>query len=178
MLVMHVDASEDGDPQSTVPIAVIEPLARVLGEELEALFPEAAQCEQVELSLSFLSPLEMQAVNRDYRGQDEPTDVLSFPLWEEDGFFAPCSALLELLPLGDILICPEELGCLQEDLPLDEALCLMLAHGFLHLLAWDHDTEAREQIMWERQERLKTKLLNSWRGALDAVALSVDEEGL
>ena len=77
----------------------------------------------------------------------------------------PSPELRELVPLGDILICPEEIERLHEGLSRDEALCLLLAHGFLHLLAWDHDTEEHEDAMWERQNHLKARLLNAWKNA-------------
>ena len=46
----------------------------------------------------------------------------------------------------------------------EDALCLVLAHGFLHLLAWDHDTEERESAMWARQDAVKQRLLDVLRG--------------
>lgn len=158
-LTIHVDTSEEGDPQSPVPLSAFNSFERVFEEELSSLSPEFARYKRGEFSVSFLSAEEMRAVNLDYRSLDEPTDVLSFPLWEEEGGFVPSSAMTELLPLGDVLICPEELKRLHEEASFEEALCLVLAHGFLHLLAWDHDTEEREQTMWQRQDEIKKKLL-------------------
>ena len=60
--------------------------------------------------------------------------------------------------------CATTLACLHEGLPPEDALCLMLAHGFLHLLAWDHDTEERESAMWARQDAVKQRLLDVLRG--------------
>ncbi len=161
-LALHFDAPDEGDPQSPVPLSVVEAFARVLEDELLQICPEVIRYDEAEISLTFMSSEEMREVNRDYREKNEPTDVLSFPLWEENGIFAPSSELKELLPLGDILICPEELGRLHEGLPLTEALCLVLAHGFLHLLAWDHDTYESELAMWSRQDSIKEKLLKAW----------------
>jgi probable rRNA maturation factor len=154
---LNIDASEEDDPCDPVPSFVIEKLEGILGEELLLCCPEAGQYEQVELSVSFLSGEDMRKINKDHRGIDEATDVLSFPLWEENGCFSP-KAPFALLPLGDILICPEEAK--REHEP-SSALFLMLAHGFLHLLAWDHDTPEKERAMWERQEFLKSKLLQA-----------------
>lgn len=164
-LELHVDVPEDGEPQSPVPLSAWEAFARVLEDELSSLCPDTARYEAAELSVSLMGPEEIRAVNRDYRERDEATDVLSFPLWEEEGRFVP-EAVTELLPLGDILICPEELERLHGGLSSDEALCLVLAHGFLHLLAWDHDTEEREAAMWARQDAIKRRLLNALREAL------------
>lgn len=80
---------------------------------------------------------EIQVLNRDWRGKDKPTDVLSFPSDPMDKPF-----------LGDIAVA---LGVTQSDaetrsLSLEQHLSHLLIHGFLHLLGHDHkdDTEAAE----------------------------------
>jgi probable rRNA maturation factor len=158
---MNIDTSEEGDPQSPVPLDGVASLERVFAEELAALYPDAACYARAEVSVSFLNEGEMREINKKHRGVDEVTDVLSFPLWEVGGRFAPESLvpMTDFLPLGDILICPEGVRRFHESLPYLEALCLLLAHGFLHLLAWDHDTPEKERAMWERQELLKSRLL-------------------
>jgi probable rRNA maturation factor len=157
-LQLNIDAPEDGDPQSFFSSVAVKNLEAVFGEELSLFCPGVDRYAQVELSVSFLNGSDMREINESHRNVDEPTDVLSFPLWEDEGRFAP-KGLPELLPLGDILVCPEEVRRTHGSLPYAEALCLVLAHGFLHLLAWDHDTLEKEQAMWERQEHLKSKLL-------------------
>jgi probable rRNA maturation factor len=162
-LQLNIDATEDGDPHSSFSENAVENLEGVFQEELPLFSPDLGKYAQVEVSVSFLSGAEMREVNESHRNVDEPTDVLSFPLWEDQGKFVPLG-LPELLPLGDILICPEEVRRTHPSLPYTEALCLVLAHGFLHLLAWDHDTPEKEQAMWERQDRLKSKLLKALEG--------------
>jgi len=123
----------------------------------------------VEISVSLLTPGEMEEQNSRHRGIDEPTDVLSFPLWEEEGEFRP-DRTLPVLPLGDILICPEYVRktvSTEEDFLREMAL--MLAHGFLHLLAWDHDTDERRTAMETAQEKIRDALL---------AAASVAESGV
>jgi probable rRNA maturation factor len=92
-----------------------------------------------ELSLSFVAPEEMAGLHARYLGEDGPTDVLSFPLGE-DGL------------LGDVVVCPAEA---RRNNPADpEAeLRLLVAHGVLHLLGYDHEEEAQRREMWSRQER-------------------------
>ena len=161
-LELRIDPSEDGDPQSPGPISAWRAFEPVLESELLSLCPEAARCEAAEVSVSFLPPDAMREVNGEYRGCPEATDVLSFPFCEEDGRFAP-----DLMPggpilsLGDVLICPEEAARLHPDLSVEERLCLLLAHSFLHLLAWDHDTEERREAMWARQDAIKDRLLTA-----------------
>jgi probable rRNA maturation factor len=159
-LQLNIDTSEDDDPQSYFSSRALENLENVFQEELPLFCPETSRYAQVEISVSFLNGAEMREVNGSHRNADEPTDVLSFPLWEDRGRFVP-GGLPELLPLGDILICPEEVRRVHRSLPYTEAFCLVLAHGFLHLLAWDHDTPEKEQAMWERQAYLKSKLLKA-----------------
>ena len=159
-LVLSVEAPEGGDPQNPVPIGAWSAFEPVLEEELLDLFPEMAGYGSVEVSVSILSPDEIRAVNRDYRESDEATDVLSFPMWEEGGCFAPDPMLAgSVLPLGDVMICPGVARARNDAASEEEALCLVLAHSFLHLLAWDHDTEERQAAMWARQERLRDRLL-------------------
>ena len=155
-LVLNVDASDEGEPQSPVPItSALEP---VLERELLELYPDAARCELVEVSISLMTPEEIRRINREYRDCDETTDVLSFPMYDGEGPFAP-DISMPVLPLGDVVICPEETARLHPELTPDEAMCLMLAHSFLHLLGWDHDTEERQEAMWARQDALKARLM-------------------
>ena len=163
-LHLNVDAPEEGDPQSpshaeaagiVLLPAVVEGLAQVFEDELLAFYPNAARYDAAEISVSFPDSATMRDINRTYRDVDEPTDVLSFPLWENEGRFVPEETLTEFLPLGDIVICPEEAFRVHDPLPRSEILCLMLAHGFLHLLAWDHDTPEKELEMQERQDVIK-----------------------
>lgn len=122
-----------------------------------------ADYDIIEISLSFVSPDEIRKINSEYRECDEATDVLSFPMWETEGALMLDGAPRDVpLMLGDIIICPDETFRLHQEIDdKTDALCLMIAHSFLHLLAWDHDTEERQQAMWARQDDIKAKLLNS-----------------
>lgn len=135
----------------------------VIEAELLDLAPELAACEAVEISLVFSDADGIREINRDYREIDEPTDVLSFPMWEEDGKFLPDIDASPVLPLGDIVICMDEAVKRNEGMTEDEVLCLMLAHSLLHLLAWDHDTDERRDAMWARQDKIKEKLCTALR---------------
>lgn len=161
-LQLHLDNNDDPDPASRSPLGdILATAPAVLAAALENLPEGKLVPDRVEISLSFLSPDEMREQNREYMDVDAPTDVLSFPLWEEDGAFSPDSCL-PVLPLGDILICPEYVRRESEadgKEAYQSAMALMLAHGFLHLLAWDHDTPEREKAMEEMQERIRAALL-------------------
>lgn len=92
-----------------------------------------------ELSLSFVTPQEMADLHGRYMGEDGPTDVLSFPLGE-DGL------------LGDVVVCPSEAEANNPDDPGAE-LRLLVVHGVLHLLGYDHEEEEERREMWDRQAR-------------------------
>ena len=77
------------------------------------------------------------ALNREHRGRDAPTDVLSFPV-DEDG---PIGAAPR--ELGDVIICPE----FTADLP--EAVI----HGVLHLVGMDHERDDGEMLVLQRELR-------------------------
>ena len=103
-----------------------------------------------ELSVTFLPADSMRALNRDYHGVDELTDVLAFGLGER--------------PLvGDIYISPDAAGASARELGIDpgEEILRLLIHATLHLLGHDHpDGKARyASPMFELQERLLTRLL-------------------
>ncbi|GHV36595.1 hypothetical protein FACS1894187_11470 [Synergistales bacterium] len=167
-LHIEIDSSEEGDPAGLSTLSQkaaernIDALASILSTEFAELYPEvderAGADAEGEVSVTFMTPQKIREVNKKYRGIDEATDVLSFPLWETDGVFAPEFFMPRFLPLGDVIICPSEAERLCDMAPID-AMCLMFAHGFLHLLAFDHDTQEREKVMWERQDELAKRLL-------------------
>ncbi|HEY1330581.1 MAG TPA: rRNA maturation RNase YbeY [Actinomycetota bacterium] len=96
----------------------------------------------VELSLSFVTPKEMQDLHVRYMGEPGPTDVLSFPL-DEDGL------------LGDVVVCPAVAAANAESAGADPAaeLRLLVVHGVLHLLGHDHEEPDERADMWARQAR-------------------------
>ncbi len=123
----------------------------------------AASQTSVEVSINLISSEEMAELNSAYRGVNGPTDVLSFPLWEEEQTFAPPEGWKEL-PLGDIVVCDDVVALHAEEhgVPVVEELALVLVHGFLHLLGWDHDTPEKESTMWREQAAHVRCLLRQW----------------
>jgi probable rRNA maturation factor len=90
----------------------------------------------VELSLSFVEPPEMEELHIRFMGEPGATDVLSFPM-DEDGL------------VGDVVICPEEAAGNNPDEA--EELRLLVVHGVLHLLGYDHQREEDRRVMWAKQ---------------------------
>ena len=133
---------------------------KIMNKELNELTHEGNETKSIEISLTFVEPDEIRELNREYRDTDEPTDVLSFPLWEgEDGRFIVPSSDWGEIALGDIVICPKVVAEFAKKLgkrPEDE-LMLIYVHGLLHLLGYDHATPEDEAVMWRKQEEYLSK---------------------
>ena len=90
---------------------------------------EAAGVADGHLSLELVDAERIRELNREHRGRDEPTDVLSFPI---DGA-GPSAGPREL---GDVVICPEHTA----------DLAAAAVHGVLHLCGFDHETDDGEML--------------------------------
>ena len=95
----------------------------------------ALECEGTELSILLADDKKMRKLNKQYRGQNRTTDVLSFPQ-NGDGQEGPNSYLL-----GDVVISTDTASrqSAQHGLSLEEELVLLLIHGILHLIGYDHE---------------------------------------
>jgi probable rRNA maturation factor len=98
----------------------------------------AENAVEKELSVSLVTADEMSHLHDQYMGEPGPTDVLSFPQ-DEDGL------------LGDVVICPAVAAEQSRDIAAE--IRLLLVHGILHLLGYDHELEEDRTKMWARQER-------------------------
>ncbi|WP_027135260.1 rRNA maturation RNase YbeY [Geminicoccus roseus] len=99
----------------------------------------------------------IQVLNRDWRGKDKPTDVLSFPAYDPDIPLPPGMQA----ELGDIVVALETVlrDARADDRPVDHHLRHMIVHGILHLLGMDHETgEADAQAM----EALEARILSGF----------------
>ena len=96
--------------------------------------------KSITLDIRIVSETESQALNRDYRGKDKPTNVLSFPAELPPELIAE----LDEVPLGDLAICAEVVAreALEQGKPLLAHWAHMTVHGVLHLLGHDHIEEA------------------------------------
>ncbi|SRR5579859_168471 len=106
--------------------------------------------ERLEVSLLLTDDAQVQALNRDYRQQDKPTNVLSFAALDEDSPIPSDGPIL----LGDVIVAREttEREAAEEDKRLVHHLAHLVVHGVLHLLGYDHmeDDEAEEMESLER----------------------------
>jgi probable rRNA maturation factor len=127
----------------------------VVGEEIgNAVSPLLEGCERATVTLSCVPEDEMRRLNLRYRNIDEPTDVLSFPLWEEDGGFRPPPGW-RTLPLGDVVISPDFVrrSAAEANIGYNNEMARMAVHGALHLVGFDHGDEDGAAVMLDLQER-------------------------
>lgn len=104
------------------------------------------------LSVLYCSDAHIRRLNREFRSLDEPTDILSFPAAADPEVLRGTGQPY----LGDLAISLAYTSRSAKKLKrkLGDEVALLLVHGVLHLLGWDHDTAAREKRMWREQERL------------------------
>ncbi len=100
----------------------------------------------------------IRELSRDFLGRDEITDVLAFATQEEVGPFVPAPEAGKYL--GDVIICyPRAVEqATEHEHPLEEELALLVVHGVLHLLGYDHATEQERAAMWARQGEILGQL--------------------
>jgi probable rRNA maturation factor len=124
-------------------------LRRIIRSALES---ESLDAGEIELSVVFTSDLELQQLNKTYRQIDSPTDVLAFPADTSD----PETGKRYI---GDIVISMEQVGKQHSDFgdPENDILSLLVIHGTLHLLGYDHATKEEKQDMWKIQSEILSK---------------------
>lgn len=120
---------------------------------LEILQPDIPPAQNYELSLRLTGDGEIQILNHQYRYQNQPTDVLAFAALEVN---IPTPEVIDSdlqLYLGDIVISVETAlrQARQQEHSLTTELAWLAAHGFLHLLGWDHLDEQSWQQMVKQQ---------------------------
>lgn len=114
----------------------------------------ALQLKKAELSILLTGDRQIQKLNKIYRKKDRPTDVLAFAM--QEGEFGSISHTGLAPILGDLIISvPTALRQAEErNVPLLDEITMLLGHGLLHLLGWDHDTDAKDRAMRKETERL------------------------
>lgn len=144
---------EEDNPEERLPFdrAVLERAAR---ETLQQLRPGS----DFDLSIVLSDDDQLQALNRQFLGVDAPTDVLSFPADEPEP--DPDS---QVQYLGDILISYPRAAAQARagEHALEDELRLLIVHGVLHLLGYDHATEDEKAAMWAVQAEILTHLGSS-----------------
>jgi len=125
------------------------PRARPIARETIAAAAESGGRSEGDVSLCLADDAALRALNLSWRGIDKPTNVLSFP--------AALGRPEEATTLGDIVLAYETLAREADELgvSLADHYRHLLVHGFLHLIGYDHETDAEA----ERMEALEAKIL-------------------
>src|SRR5947207_7709700 len=144
---MSDDPSPGGHTSSTVPAVLVSDrqTAPIDVDALAGLASETLIAEglrEVELSLSFIDDAEMEELHVRYLDEPGPTDVLSFPLDGEDE--------RGVRVLGDVVVAPAVAARNNPTNPGAE-MRLLVVHGVLHLLGYDHEEDAERAEMWSKQ---------------------------
>ncbi len=105
--------------------------------EERVVFPEG------ELSISFIDTNESKKLNEQYRSKKSATDVLTFPIFDED-------------IIGDVYICIEEVHKKADEYGInkEEQLVMTIAHAFAHLEGYDHNTDKEKEVMEDYEDFL------------------------
>ena len=163
-------------------VEVVNATRTAVDEELVARLVagvlEAEGVRRAEVGVDFVGEARMRALNRDHRHRDEITDVLSFPLEDRDprrgrrgaepaeAADPPAGASEPPLMLGDLVICLRQAlrQAAADALPPALEVAVLLTHGTLHLLGYDHETDAGQMAL--RQAELLE--LVDWEGLVVA----------
>jgi probable rRNA maturation factor len=164
-----------GEPPSPTPAATVEPPPAdgpvVVGaDEQDAVVVDVTRWVELaravltterrggELTLTFVDRDEIAALNAEHLGKEGPTDVLSFPLDDDE----PQPGVPVLL--GDVVVCPEVAAAQAPTHAgtLDDELALLVVHGVLHVLGHDHAADDETTVM--RQRELALLIAHHWRG--------------
>lgn len=152
MAEIYFDSEQDIYPD-------ISDLCELVSESVDgALVYLGFTCE-CELSVTFTDNGKIRILNRDYRGIDRPTDVLSFPMYSFSDGDVPDGD--EHVMLGDIVISVEKAReqAAEYGHSLRREIAFLAVHSVLHLLGYDHDTsEEDEKEMFALQEKIMNAL--------------------
>ena len=132
-----------------------EPLDLSAFERLSAFVLDREDAPaSVELSVVIVDVPEMTELNGNYRGKEGPTDVLSFPCDDPCAVTGPDEPVL----LGDVVIAPDVAvnQAATYGHTVEEELNLLLVHGILHLLGYDHEEDSDADAMQGRERVLLT----------------------
>lgn len=127
---------------------VKSPLSSRSIKQLVAAAARQVKTLQGSVAIITVGTIRMKRLNKESRGRDYPTDVISFA-WREDRAYRGAN-------LGEIYLCPEVLRSQANrwGVSYQEEFRRMLAHGLLHLALYDHDSNQKARVMFALQEKI------------------------
>jgi probable rRNA maturation factor len=147
-----IDQSQPGVPEEQI---------KLVNDVLNYAGQYISLPDNTEMSVTFVNNDEIQRYNREYRGLDKPTDVISFAI-EDDGDDLPLLMDEDMSEeiaknIGDIIVSVDKIGEQAESLEhsYERELGFLVVHGFLHLNGYDHMlSEADEKVMFDLQREM------------------------
>lgn len=117
-----------------------------------------------EVSVIFVTTNRIKQINRDYRGKDQVTDVISFALSDDEDTFTG----IDIPVLGDIFICVDQARKQAKEYghSIEREMGFLVCHGLLHLLGYDHQTKEEETEMFGKQEKILEQLNLTRKGVI------------
>lgn len=133
-----------------------ELITKVFNETMKQEFND----NYYEVSVIFVSKDKIQEINREYRGIDKVTDVISFALFDNVEEEVVLNDPSIITTLGDIFICLDKMKEQAKEYGHSETreLAFLACHGLLHLLGYDHDTIEKEREMFSKQDAILNAL--------------------
>jgi probable rRNA maturation factor len=141
---------DDGDwPPEKHTEKLLAPIVETLLKEIELPRPRMAA------TITLATDAVVRDLNKQWRKQDKPTNVLSFP----NNLDAPATKG-EPVFLGDVIVARETLAreAIEQNISFDHHLSHLVLHGILHLTGYDHETDAEAEVMEALETRILTRL--------------------
>lgn len=151
---IYFDQNIEGDSQEKVYGETMKKALSVI------LSKEGIDEEGAEVSVSFVTPEEIQSLNRDYRNVDSVTDVLSFPQFDSVDDLIDMQEETGVAELGDVVICMDRAKEQAEEFghSLEREVIYLFVHSILHLLGYDHMEEEQKAEMRAREDEVMGEL--------------------
>ena len=129
----------------------VVPSKQFFVKHLKDFLEKLKEKRKVEISLLFVSPSVIRRLNRQWRGKDKVTTVLSFPV---SRIFQQIEEQEGIKELGEIIFCPSEIKkkSVREKSNVREIYKKLLAHGLLHLYGYSHNKD-KERLEMEKLEK-------------------------
>lgn len=154
MLTVETDIAADAWPRGT-DWAVLsrDAVAAALAETPHAELADAPM--SVEIAVRLTDDAEVHQLNRQYRGKDKPTNILSFPMLSADMLVSLANSDDGEVLLGDLVIAAETVQreAAEKGWPADHYVAHLVVHGTLHLLGYDHEDDEAAAEQMEALER-------------------------
>lgn len=166
---MHIFYSDEYDKLTPNTKTLMEQAADValsdeFGEELEAA-GFAVKDTEAELSVTVVSDEEIRELNRDYRGNDKVTDVLSFPQFDGhddllDDLIYSAEEPGNVTLVGDVVICFDQAARQAEEYGtgMKREMLYLFVHSVMHLFGYDHMEEVEKKIMRAKEEKVLSEI--------------------